>query len=246
MPPPPCVLIDTYLLQDEAQSAIDLNNTKFKSRILHVSLSTTNPAKRQATTLINSRNSASPPLDSTNHDSAAVSPKSAASPSSSAASQTKPTRDEIASRTVALLNVPDTINDARIRALMEQYGPLNKIVLRPDHQGAIVEFANVNDAGKAALAVDGHEIVPDRKLAVGSVPDMLAQKAEQRSKQTLKPAAPVRRPGQPTTGRKGGLGRKVGQKSAGDNPSSGETGGGGGTKTNADFKAMFVKETGNT
>src|SRR6185437_3180380 len=76
------------------------------------------------------------------------------------------TSGERGNRTLGLMNIPDTVNDARIRALVEPFGQLIKIVLRPDHQGAIVEFADVNDAGKASLALEGKEIVPGRPLHV--------------------------------------------------------------------------------
>ena len=140
---------------------------------------------------------------------------------------------------------------------MEPHGPLNKIVLRPDHAGAIVEYADVNDAGKAALAVDGYEILPGRKLGVGSVKEMLAQRAEKKGGSVedekkkgggagkMQPAAPIRRPGQPVPGgRRGGLGKKVGGRpglGATKKDNSEQAGGG---KTNADFKALFVKSSG--
>jgi hypothetical protein len=118
------------------------------------------------------------------------------------------------------MNIPDTVNDARIRSLVSAYGPVVKIVLRPDHQGAIVEFLDVNDAGKASLELEGREIVPGRPIRVGHVPDMLKQPAEhkidriqigkQREKSSMirQPADPIRRPQQP--GRRGGLGVKRG------------------------------------
>jgi hypothetical protein len=127
---------------------------------------------------------------------------------------------ERSARTLGLINVPDTVNDARIRALAEPYGPLIKIVLRPDHQGAIVEFADVNHAGKASLGLEGQEIAPGRKLHVGTVAEMLKQSAEKKlgpaatktkEKATfLQPTGPIKRPVQPGQrgGRRGGLGVK--------------------------------------
>lgn len=122
------------------------------------------------------------------------------------------------------MNVPDTVNDARIRALVEPYGKLIKIILRPDHQGAIVEFADIHAAGKASLELEGQEIAPGRRLHVGSVPEMLKQSAEKRghsstagSKATteksgarLQPTGPIKRPPQPGArgGKRGHLGVK--------------------------------------
>lgn len=96
-------------------------------------------------------------------------------------------------------------------------------MLRPDHQGAIVEFADVASVGIASLALEGTEIIPGRKISVGTVSDMLWQKAEWRRDKirvggggkkesekatTVQPTAPVRRPHQPGArrGGKGGLG----------------------------------------
>lgn len=140
---------------------------------------------------------------------------------------------------------------------MSPHGALNKIVLRPDHQGAIVEFADVNDAGKAALAVEGLEIIPGRRLGVGSVREMLAMgpemkeegkagvKEQKREKKesVLRPPPAVRRPGlgMPGPGRRGGLGKKVG--GGGGVPATEPVKAGAG-KNNADFKAMFVKGSG--
>lgn len=81
--------------------------------------------------------------------------------------------------------------------------------------------------GKASLALEGTEISAGRKISVGTVSDMLKQKAEWRKDKirvgdggkkesekptTLQPMAPIRRPNQPGTrrGGRGGLGVKRG------------------------------------
>lgn len=81
--------------------------------------------------------------------------------------------------------------------------------------------------GKASLTLEGTEIIPGRKISVGTVSDMLKQKAEWRKDKisvggggkkesekatTLQPMAPIRRPNQPGTrrGGRGGLGVKRG------------------------------------
>ena len=121
-----------------------------------------------------------------------------------------------------MLNVPDTVNDARIRLLTEPYGELVKILLRPDHQGAIVEYKDQASVGKASLGLEGHEIAQGRYLSVGTVQDLKQQKEEVRTdKLTARPkknvtALPtpsqVRRPGMGAgrRGGKGGLGVKRG------------------------------------
>ncbi|KAI9833622.1 MAG: hypothetical protein M1819_003575 [Sarea resinae] len=216
--------------KDEATAALELNLIKLKSRLLNVSISEPNPAKRQAATIITKTPTPepnAPDQQQINGDvHASLSPPPTL-PSSSASSR------DIRSRTIALLNIPDTVNDARIRTLMEPYGPLVKIVLRPDHRGAIVEFKDVKDAGKASLSVDGHEIAPGRKIGVGSVAELMKQEAEMKPKDQLpggggqkkqdvigngdhsrgslplSSSMPIRRPGQPAGRRgRGGLGVK--------------------------------------
>ncbi|KAL8967744.1 MAG: hypothetical protein Q9183_002780 [Haloplaca sp. 2 TL-2023] len=258
----------TFSNKEEAQAALDLHNTKLKRRIMMVEIADEKKAgpKRQAVTITreNHRTTASPSPDvaMANND------------EGKAASTIPPTQDEansipaeIKARTIALLNVPDTVNDARIRALAESYGPLVKVALRTDHAGAIVEFKHVGDAGKAALGLDGHEIIPGRHLSVGSVGDLMKQKAEKKydklssSNNSQKPipkvtqsAVPIRRPQQLGSRGRGRGGRavlpsiskasaKTTEKQDGAaNPTEVHEAGG---KSNADFKAMFASEKGN-
>ncbi|KAL8766100.1 MAG: hypothetical protein Q9194_006367 [Teloschistes cf. exilis] len=247
-----------FSTKSAAKASLDMDKSKIQSRYISVEPATANgPAKRQATTVIrdDGRSTASPPPDvhMTNGDSS-----TAASPDASIANeQSNPSPAEIKARTVALLNVPDTVNDARIRAIAEPYGPLAKITLRPNHQGAVLEFRNVSDAGKAFLGLAGHEITPGRSLGVGEVGEMMKQKAENKhdklGKQAVqKPNTPVftpsttsvRRPTQ-LGGKRGGRGglpvmskglvKKVKQE---EGAQSGVPEGAG--KSNADFKAMIA------
>ena len=249
-------------------AALDMNLKALKSRLLNVSISTTNPAKRQATTIITpnirSSNSPTPDAPSTNGEI-----NNATSPQSQRTDEHKFLASEIRSRTIALLNVPDTVNDTRIRALAEPYGALVKVVLRPDHQGAIIEYRDVASVGKAALGLEGYEIASGRRLGVGSVGQMLHQKAETKhdrtTPSTVKKAmegsrsflgeAPISRPNQsrPRRGGKGGLGVKRGgtglsgtradvegvEREQVVNGDVRETDWA--PKSNADFKAMFLK-----
>ena len=194
-------------LQEEAVAALDMNMTKLKSRILNVALSASKNTKRQATSIIKPRQSDSPSASSPQPDAAHAAVDDEATDAvmtDAPPNQTRPSKESLQARTVALMHVPDTVNDARIRALMEPYGTLTKIVLRPDHQGAIVEFAHTKDAGRAALGVEGKEIVPGRTLVVGSVRELLSQLAER--KELDRPATGKRAAGGKTTSKSRGGG----------------------------------------
>lgn len=99
-----------------------------------------------------------------------------------------------AERTFALMGLPDTMNDARVQALVEAHGKLAKLTLRHDHGGAILEFVDAATAGKAQLSLDGLE-VEDRKLKTGSVSNLFQEKGEVRiDRIDQKPAAPAAAP----------------------------------------------------
>ncbi|PGH01534.1 hypothetical protein AJ79_07881 [Helicocarpus griseus UAMH5409] len=250
-----------FKTKELAEAALAVNEQEFRGRPIHVHLSTPTAAKRQATTIISRVNrSKSPSLEANG--------LGAASPSSSAAADL-PSGDKRL-RTLGLMNIPDTVNDARIRELVAPYGALVKIVLRPDHQGAIVEFLDVNDAGKASLSLDGYEIAPGRPIRVGSVPEMLKQAPERKvdrilvgkekgkkgketvssGKMMIQPAGPIRRPAQPGSGRRGGLGVKRGGAAPAGTIGQGKTGDSSlapvtnsqsapAKKSNDDFRAML-------
>ena len=122
-------------------------------------------------------------------------------------------------------------------------------------------------AGRASLALEGHEIAPGRALRIGTLEDLKETKAEIRddrsgsgsnkSVASLPPPTHVRRPGVGAgrRGGKGGLGvKKGGSVLNGEGATSGEllkpeeVGEGdeeqklnGKPKNNADFKAMMLK-----
>jgi RNA recognition motif-containing protein len=237
--------------KEEAEASLDLDKTKLKSKILKVELAT---GKNYKPTAISKGASASPAPDA--NRGSVMSP----SPMPEAHAGNAPTRDEIAKRTITLMNVPDIVNDARIRVLAEPFGTIVKVVLRPDHQGAIIEYTDIASAGRAALALENHEIVPGRKLRTGGMKDLFGERDEIKTDRIqvgqgkkaaasfLKPTAPVRRPG---VGGRGGLGQKRGlgfSKAADSSVPSAGTGdvngdakeGNAKPKSNADFKAMFV------
>ncbi|KAI5286263.1 Splicing factor, partial [Ascosphaera aggregata] len=196
---------------EAATTALSMENTVFRGREVHVRLSTAGGAKHSTTAIIQSQGNETRKMGK-----ADVPP---------------------AARTIALMNVPDTVNDARIRAVAEMYGPLVKLTLRPDHAGAIIEFVHENDAGKSSLGLEGTTL-DGQVIHVGSVREMLAQepvvkggtqqqaKTAPRKKSNEKndkkgkddiaksvisqPAQAIRRPGRPANGagRRGGLGIK--------------------------------------
>jgi len=217
---------------DEAGAALAMNGQKFKSRELHVEISSKVSNKRQATLIVN--HVERPRSQSTGE---AASP-SGISTSSTAAGDAVQTTGHRGARTVALMNVPDTVNDSRIKELGEKLGgPLVKVSLRPDHQGAILEYVDERDAGKAQLQLDGYEIAPGRTLRVGPVREMFQNKAEFKNSRILTgkalQSAPIKRPVQ-QTGRGGGrLGQKRGGWGANSSSGSG--------KSNDDFRAMLAK-----
>ena len=228
-----------FKTKDEATAALAENLKSFRDRILQVEPSVANPkAKRMATTIINA---ASPGPDSASamsideNKDAVNGASNAASPSSTTPeTQAGPHKRE---RTIALLGIPDTVNDARVRALVEPIGALRKLTLRPDHGGAVVEFENVADVGKAGLALDGQEIATGRRVRVGTVDELFRSKAVHKADRIvvgkggakgkgkgkdgggnlgnvngaggLLGGAPISRPGQ-RGGRRGGLGVKRG------------------------------------
>ncbi|XXH03263.1 hypothetical protein Hte_009661 [Hypoxylon texense] len=241
--------------KEDAQSAIELDKTKFKSQILVVELSKETNFKPFATNR-GDRASASPAPSGDGDVTMAD------GPSTSYGGGQKPTPREIQERTMAVMNVPDTVNDARVRALVEKYGEIVKLVLRPDHQGAIIEFADPATVGRAALALEGYEIVPGRKLRTGDAKDLFKEKSEIREDKIvtgkgktasnkaasfMPPPQTVRRPVPGRAGPKRGLGfvapKKDSKESHGTTGVNG-VGGAGKSKSNAEFKAMFLSGKG--
>ncbi|KAF2260945.1 hypothetical protein CC78DRAFT_522691 [Lojkania enalia] len=99
----------------------------------------------------------------------------------------------VAERSIALLGLPDTVNDARIQELVEPYG-FKRITLIPKHQGAIIEFQTVEALGKASLVLDGREISEGRKIRVGTVAELVKMKGEYKPKNSFIQPTRVNRP----------------------------------------------------
>jgi RNA recognition motif-containing protein len=235
-----------FTTKEAAEKALVMDNEMFKSRRIRVEIASTEGHKRATHTTIT---------------------RVAGWGSQAEANGTTDLEvpvGERADRTIALMNIPDTVNETRVRALVEPFGRLVKISLRPDHQGAVVEYVDVHDAGKALLGLEGKEITPGRPLHLGTVQEMKTQRAEWKNdrftpakredktkKTNLQPAAPIRRPQQPGARKAGGgLGQKRHttahtQKPAPANDQMDTTADGDSKpkKSNDDFRAMLQKRS---
>ncbi len=249
----------------EADKAIaELDKVKFMSQIMSVEIAEYKNFKPTATSGSVDSGSPAPDAhedqdgDATMHTDLLQASRPAGNNVSALHAPPNPSKAEIQQRTITLLNIPDTVNDTRIRALCEPYGKIVKLSLRLDHSGVIVEYANASDAGKAGLALEGTQIVPGRKIRTGGLRDLFASKEETRTdrivigtgrknEETTKPAAaptaqlqssaPIKRPSAVRGGR-GGLGAKrgLGFPGAARKPATLEAGEGGQAKENGNMK----------
>ncbi|KAK6087673.1 RNA-binding protein [Seiridium cupressi] len=152
-----------------------------------------------------------------------------------------PSRDEIQARSMAILGLPDTVNDARVRALVEERaGDIVKIVLRPDRGGAIVEFKEVAAVGKAMMTLNDYEITPNQKLQTGTVDELFKDRKPQAKTNNLMPPAHVRRPTLATGQKKQRVGISAAASSNPAANSIAKSDDAANPKSNADFKALFL------
>lgn len=157
--------------KEQAERAIkELDKTKFNNQILTVEKST--PTNFKLYSRVGPSTSPSPgsgggPKQDGERDDVMTDPSK---------QQNESSRDEPA-RTFAIMGVPDTVNDARLHALVEKHGHLTKLTLRPDHGGAILEFVDSANAGKAQLSLEGVDI-EGRTLRTGSVATLFKEKGE--------------------------------------------------------------------
>jgi hypothetical protein len=235
--------------QESAEKAVaTLNNTPLKFRPINVELSMP-MAKRTQTTIIR-------------HDTASTSPDPGLSESGAARSNGVADGNSeahsadihgIRARTLAILDLPDTVTSARIEKLLEPFGALKKITLRPDHGGAIAEFVEEKSVGVASLALERIEM--DGKLiSTGTVDQLLKGKREVKSTKlgqgkkksstaSVMSSGLVSRPAQGSARRgRGGLGMRTagfggGRPVADGGAEPAPTGG----KSNAEFRALLLK-----
>ena len=245
-----------YRKPEEAAAALDLNNKPLGSRLLRVTLATdkSSAAKHTTAKLIRNTTGSVEPEDGQSPTAESGGRRGSVMSSGDAGQLNDETATTKHQRTVALLNLPDTVNDARIQSFLSSYGPLRKIVVMRDRGGALIEFVNLQDAGKVGLGIDCSSLGPD--VRVGTKAELFAKdgnKNTQASLSAVKPAtamrpaqATVSRPKQ-TGGRRGGLGFKRGGlgASASRQPAGGdaemEDRGQGEKKANSDFRALFEK-----
>lgn len=244
--------MDFETKEEAAKAVAEMNNTNLKGHVLAVALSKESKIKPAARTVVadNARGSPAPSSHDAEGDQAMQDAPNEA--------QQRPTAAEISARTIALMGLPDTVNDARIRALVEPLGSVIQMTVKPGNGGAEIEFADAATAGKASLQLnsmefDGHKIrtgTPDelRKAKAEHAPDRITsgkknKDQEQKAKGSgasstmfIPPTTAVRRPVLGKPGPRRGLGFKPsGAKPAqnGDLDTSVK-------KSNADFKAMFL------
>jgi RNA recognition motif-containing protein len=247
-----------FVDKEHATAALEMDKTKLKSRVLVVEMSSGKNFKQTATVMGKAASPSPGPDANGDHD---ISPSQTPGVYPNTHTQNPPQRTNVPNRTITLMNVPDTVNDARIQAIAEVHGQIIKLILRPDHQGAIIEYADASSAGRASLCLENYEIAPGRKLRTGGLKDLFAEKGEiktdriqvgqgkKASNSLMQPPPPIRRPG---AGGRGGLGQRRGlgysvssqalDKNTGSSADAGVTGhvATKKPKSNADFKAMFV------
>lgn len=242
--------IDFETKEQAEEAASQLSNTKFLQQILHVEISKASKVKVTAR---------SNPMQDAEGDSSMA--------DGGNDGQSQPTSADISARTISLMGLPDTVNDARVLALVEPLGRVVKLTLQPSRGGAIIEFADAATAGKAALNLDAMDY-EGYKLRTGTADELRHAKAENNAqtvssksqsssngkgatntpapKSFMPPPSSIRRPAVGRAGPKRGLGfapRKPGPSSATQNGSADAAGGDGkqaAPKSNADFKAMFL------
>ena len=189
----------TFANQAEALAAVGMNGEEFMGRKITVSLTSDRDNRS-----IQSANSRSPSVSSR---------LDAPGPSKP---PRFPNNDDLVDRrerTVAISGVPDTVNQSRIRAAAEKFGTVRKIVLKTSHQGALVEYESIPDAGRAMIGLENMEIDPGRHFHVTTEKEMMQQKPELKTDQfgkrpnsgdAIGANAPVRRPAQAGARKRGG------------------------------------------
>ncbi|KAF8461937.1 hypothetical protein BDZ91DRAFT_850889 [Kalaharituber pfeilii] len=162
--------------KEAAEKAVELSGVKLMERALNVTLSSSSGKKLgsgtgqvRAVTPVNGGAATESREGRGSGDGASPVPGESKPPP-------PPPLEVIKRKTVAVMNLPDTVNDTRLRELFEKYGPLRKVQLRPNHQGAIVEFMEVKDAGKAGLALEGYKFPEAQEgIRIGRLEDLMRQ-----------------------------------------------------------------------
>jgi RNA recognition motif-containing protein len=169
-----------YIDAGGAETAVESANQKpFRDRVLTVQLSTPKgkiaPLDRmRKQDILIKHSSVTPEPTARNGDNADRRGSDVSMSTAPVAQADEDSYKTVRERKVAIFNLPDTVNDARVRAAMERYGPLTKIQMRRNIQGAIIEFANLKDAFNVRQGVDVSSLGPG--VVTGDVGDLLAKK----------------------------------------------------------------------
>lgn len=216
--------------KDQAETAIaQLHNTKIRNQIVQVQLSKDSKVKHTSTT--------------TSITNAVVSGEGQAA-ATDRAETSGPSAQDVLARTVVVLGFPDTVNDARIRTVVEPMGEIVRLVLIPGNGGAKIEFTDASTAGKAALQLDNMDF-EGYSLHIGSVKDLHQAKAEKQKPVAfaggLMPSQASRsRPPLRGGKRRGGLATGPRIATAAKTGTVDKANPAEGAKSNADFKALFL------
>ena len=246
-----------FARKEDADRSLEVSGVALKSRILEVSIAQVNPGKKThiaSNAVVAPATPGAAPEEGTEGNGEKEGEKQEGD-------EATPSFDDIKKKTLGVMNLADTVNDTRLRSMFEPFGPLRKVQLRPDHQGAVVEFMNVADAGRAALALEGTE-VDGRGMRIGEVPDLMRQAPQKGVKKGFAPrkvqaaAAPamvpasVRRGGGNLGGVRGGrrglgftgaLHKKVDGEAPKENAAKEEGEPKKEGRSNDDFKRMFLQ-----
>jgi squamous cell carcinoma antigen recognized by T-cells 3 len=167
-----------YATSDAAKAALEVHLKEIKGRAVNVVMSEADASKRLGlgSGVIHKDGSVAGDQSMNGDADSAM-----GSPAPSHGSSTHPDKAalqaSIKARTLALMDVPDTINGPRLQAIFKPFGPLKKVQLKPDHGGAIIEFEAEADAAKARLATDGQELAPGKpiKIAIGGYGELMRE-----------------------------------------------------------------------
>ncbi|KAH6667025.1 hypothetical protein F5X68DRAFT_271272 [Plectosphaerella plurivora] len=253
------VELETKVQAESAAS--ELNKTKFRNTIMSVRVSTPMTFKRSAAT---SNDRASTPAGSSKDNEGDESMPDLNGGTDPEVISKDSSHQDVADRTIALLDIPDTVNDARMKTIVQPLSGFKSLVLQPSHGGARVEFEDPASAGRAALQLDGY-VLDGRKLRTGTLDELRHGKGEVRtdmiqygvgrkdnktkaaSNTNFAPST-VKRPVLGKGGAKRGLGFVSKKSTAAPSKTNGVAKEGDSTaeqskpmRSNADFKAMFVK-----
>jgi RNA recognition motif-containing protein len=220
-----------YETKEQAEAAVaEMNGKDFAGFELHVEIATDKDAK--------------PKIKSTIENTTSSVQREATPGQADTSMDTDAATGSKGERTIAFLNLPDTVNDARLKTLLEPY-TYKKITLMPQHGGALIEFGTVEQAGKAEFALQGKDF-EGRKLRIGRGYELMKQKGEWKASNSFIQPTRVNRP-TPRGGARGGL-RGRGKPGLGHRPSAprkeAPASNGEKAKSNDEFRAMLLRKKG--